>query len=378
MRIGIDARELMGRPTGVGRYLAELLAAWAQPPDGAPARHAFVLYGTAPLPSTVADRIRALRPALRVLPGTGGTAWEQWALPRAALHDSLDVLFAPAYTAPLRPRCPVVLTIHDLSYFAHPEWFGWREGLRRRLLTRLAANRARLVLTDTEFSRGEIQTRLGLPAVRIEVIPLGAGLPAGLDASRVPAAPALAPAREPVVLYVGSVFNRRRVPDLITAFGLVAERIPHARLEIIGENRTFPPQDLVALARASAAGDRIRIRSYVAEADLADAFSRASVFAFLSEYEGFGLPPLEALAAGIPPVLLDTPVAREVCGAAARFVAPGDVAATAAALVELLGSATARREVLAAAPSVLSRYAWPATARRTMEALEAAGAGRHA
>ncbi len=142
--------------------------------------------------------------------------------------------------------------------------------------------------------------------------------------------------------------------------------------------RTFPHQDLDALARASPAGDRIRIRSYVAEADLADAFSRASAFAFLSEYEGFGLPPLEALAAGIPPVLLDTPVAREVCGAAARFVAPGDVAATAAALVELLGSETSRRGVLAAAPSVLARYAWPVTARRTMEALEAAGAGRHA
>ena len=378
MRIGIDARELMGRPTGVGRYLAELLAAWALPPEGAQTRHAFVLYGKAPLPATVADRIRALHPAMRVLPGSGGTAWEQWTLPRATLHDALDVLFAPAYTAPLRLRCPVVLTIHDLSYFAHPEWFGWREGLRRRLLTRLAANRARLVLTDTQCSKDEIQTRLGLPAGRITVIPLGAGLPTGLGASRALDAPALAPAREPVVLYVGSVFNRRRVPDLITAFGLVAERIPDARLEIIGENRTFPRQDLDALARASPAGDRIRIRSYVAEAELADAFARASVFAFLSEYEGFGLPPLEALAAGIPPVLIDTPVAREVCGAAARFVAPGDVAATASALAELLGSETSRREVLAAAPSVLSRYAWPATARRTMEALEAAGAGRHA
>lgn len=375
MRIGIDARELMGRPTGVGRYLAELLAAWAQPPDGAPASHAFVLYGTAPLPAAVADRIRGLHPVMRVLPGSGGTAWEQWTLPRAAAHDALDLFFAPAYTAPLRLPCPFALTIHDLSYFAHPEWFGWREGLRRRLLTRLAANRARVVLTVTQFSKDEIQAYLGLPAGRIEAIPHGAGLPAALHAARTPADGA---GRAPLVLYVGSVFNRRRVPDLITAFGLVAERIPDARLEIIGENRTFPPQDLDALARASPAGDRIRIRSYVPEAELAAAFSRASAFAFLSEYEGFGLPPLEALAAGVPPVLLDTPVAREVCGAAARFVAPGDVAATAAALVELLGSETSRREVLAAAPSVLSRYAWPATARRTMEALEAAGAGRHA
>jgi alpha-1,3-rhamnosyl/mannosyltransferase len=180
------------------------------------------------------------------------------------------------------------------------------------------------------------------------------------------------------VLFVGSVFNRRRVPDLIAAFGLVAGRLPDAKLEIIGENRTFPPQDLDALARASGAGDRIRIRSYVPEDDLADAFSRASAFAFLSEYEGFGLPPLEALAAGIPPVVLDTPVAREVCGAAACYVAPGDVAGTADALVNLLGTGSARARVLAEAPAVLSRYSWPVTARRTMEALVAAGEGRHA
>jgi glycosyltransferase involved in cell wall biosynthesis len=378
MRIGIDVRELTGRPTGVGRYLAEVLTAWAAPRGDAGAGHAFVLYGTAPLPAGLADRLVRLPHAMRVLPGSGGTAWEQRTLPRAAAEDSLDVFFAPAYTAPLRLRCPLTLTIHDLSYFAHPEWFGWREGVRRRLLTRLSARRARSVLTDTQFSRDEIQSHLGLPSSRIAVIPLGAGLPAALTGARAQAAGSGPAGRERVVLFVGSVFNRRRVPDLIAAFGLVAGRLPDARLEIIGENRTFPPQDLGALARASGAGDRIRIRSYVPEGDLADAFSRASAFAFLSEYEGFGLPPLEALAAGIPPVLLDTPVAREVCGAAARYVAPGDVEGTAAALADLLGSDSARARVLAEAPAVLSRYSWPATATRTMEALEAAGAGRHA
>ena len=378
MRIGIDVRELTGRPTGVGRYLAEVLTAWADAPELASAGHAFVLYGTAPLPGGLADRLVGLRHAMRVLPGGGGTAWEQRTLPRAAADDPLDVFFAPAYTAPLQLRCPLALTIHDLSYFAHPEWFGWREGVRRRLLTRLSARRAQVVLTDTQFSRDEIQTHLGLPASRIAVIPLGAGLPAVLTRARAQAADAGPASRQRVVLFVGSVFNRRRVPDLIAAFRLVAGRMPDARLEIIGENRTFPPQDLDALARASGAGDRIRIRSYVPEDELADAFAKASAFAFLSEYEGFGLPPLEALAAGIPPVVLDTPVAREVCGAAACYVAPGDIAGTADALVNLLGTGSARARVLAEAPAVLSRYSWPATARLTMEALVAAGEGRHA
>jgi len=374
MRIGIDARELIGRPTGVGRYLAELLGAWADAASGVAGRHEFLLYGPAPLPAGVAASIHALRPTVRVIRGGGGTAWEQLTLPSAAARDGLDVFFAPAYTAPLRLSGPVALTIHDLSYFAHPEWFGWREGLRRRALTRLAARRATVVLTDTEFSRAEIQSHLGVPAHRIRVVALGAG------ARVCPEADAPSPGgvlrtsrRQPLVLYVGSVFNRRRVPDLISAFRLVLAAVPEARLDIIGENRTYPRQDLDALCRASGAGDRIRLRSYVPEAELADAFRRASVFAFLSEYEGFGLPPLEALASGIPPVLLDTPVAREVCGPAARYVPSGDVPAIAAALTELLRNPGARAAVMKEAGGILSRYSWPEAARQTMNALESAG-----
>jgi len=268
-----------------------------------------------------------------------------------------------------------VLTIHDLSFFAHPEWFRPREGIRRRLFTRLSARRATLVLTDTEFSRAEIHAHLGIPPDRVRVVHLGAGIPSPLLAAQA-AGPARGPAppgREPLILYVGSLFNRRRLPDLISALPAVLAKVPNARLEIVGENRTFPYQDLHALAIATGCGDRIRLRSYVSDAELADAFRRASVFAFLSEYEGFGLTPLEALACGIPVVVLDTPVAREVCGEAARYVAPGDGSGLVAALVDLLRDPDARHARLDAARAVLSRYSWPEAARRTMAALEDAG-----
>jgi glycosyltransferase involved in cell wall biosynthesis len=300
-------------------------------------------------------------------------------LPTAVKGDGLDLFFAPAYTAPLRVRCPVVVTVHDLSYFAHPEWFHAREGLRRRMLTRWSARRAALVLTDSQFSRTEIERHLGLPAARTRVIPLGASAPACLEDVQ-PAsllagqtASTSVPAREPFVLYVGTVFNRRRLPDLIASFPFVVAEVPEARLDIIGENRTFPHQDLAALSRRSGLGDRIGLSAYVSDEDLARAYSRASVFVFLSEYEGFGLTPLEALACGIPVVLLDTSVARELCGPAALYVAPGDPRAVAAAILSLLRDSNARRAVLAAAPDVLSRYSWTTAARMTMDALESAG-----
>ena len=377
MRIGVDTRELTGRATGVGRYLGELLAAWADPASGAALRHDFVLYCPAPLPAAVASRIERLRARVRVLPGGGGTWGEQTTLPSAAARDGLDLFFAPAYTAPLRLACPVALTIHDLSYFAHPEWFAAREGLRRRVVTKLAARRAAAVLTVSEFSRGEIARYLGIPAARIHAIPHGAGVPAFFRARSSADGTRGEAGAEPLVLFVGSILNRRRLPDLIAAFRLVLASVPRARLDIVGENRTYPRQDLDAICRASGAGDRIRVRSYVPDAELADAYRRASAFAFLSEYEGFGLPPLEALARGVPPVLLDTPVAREVCGRAARYVAPGDLPATAAALVDLLTSPAARDGVLREAGGVLSRYSWPEAARETLAALESAGRRAH-
>ena len=145
MRIAVDVRELCGRPTGVGRYLAGLLDAWS---DNATAqRHQWTLYAHArpPLPSPWHER-------LRVIGGGGGTAWEQTSLARAlGGAERPDVLFAPGYTAPLTVPAPLVLTIHDVSFFAHPEWFSFREGTRRRILTAWSARRARRVITDSRF-----------------------------------------------------------------------------------------------------------------------------------------------------------------------------------------------------------------------------------
>jgi glycosyltransferase involved in cell wall biosynthesis len=247
------------------------------------------------------------------------------------------------------------------------------------MVTRWSARRAALVLTDSLFSGTEVERHLGIRSARTRVIPLGASAPACLE--NMQSAPVVAgetgstsvPAREPIVLYVGSVFNRRRLPDLIAAFASVVADVPDARLEIIGENRTFPHQDLAALSRRSGLGDRIGLSAYVSDEKLARAYGRASVFVFLSEYEGFGLTPLEALACGIPVVLLDTSVAREVCGPAALYVAPGDPRAIAAAILSLLRDSNARRAVLAAAPDVLSRYSWTTAARMTMDALESVG-----
>jgi len=371
MRIAVDARELCGHPTGVGRYLGELLTEWIDEPNAR--RHDWTLY--APSMPNVPE---AWRSRVRIVAGRGGTSWEQWAYPRALAAERPDVLFAPAYSAPLTAPAPVVLTVHDVSFFAHPEWFSRREGTRRRLLTGWSARRAAAVITDTAFSHGEIVRHIGLPAGRVRVIPLGMRQANQQAAGGGLTDPGLADEREPIVLYVGSVFERRRVDQLMAAFDTVADRVPAARLEVVGENRTRRPRlDLEALRRRSRHGDRIHLHAYVDEPTLARLYARASVFAFLSEYEGFGLPPLEALAAGVPAVMLDTPVARETAGAAAHYVpATAGRDAIAAALVTVLTDAGVRRDLLAHAPAVLAQYAWPSTAAQTLSVIEGAAVGR--
>jgi glycosyltransferase involved in cell wall biosynthesis len=312
----------------------------------------------------------ALDHARVVLPGTGGSRWEQLTFAAALRGAQPDVLFAPAYTAPVFTRVPLVLAVHDVSFLAHPEWFSRRERLRRRLLTRAAARRAGRILTLSEFSRGEIERRVGAAAERILVIRPGIDLPA--PAPDLPRSTA----ERPTVLFVGTLLNRRHVPELVQAVALAANRIPGIALVIAGDNRTWPRQDPAALARTLGISSRVAVRAYVDEEELRRLYASASVFAFLSEYEGFGLTPLEALAAGVPPLVLDTPVSREVYRAAARYVERPDPDSIAGAIATLIQSADARSAVMAAAPAVLERYRWADSAAATLAALEEAAADR--
>ena len=364
MRIGIDARELGGRATGVGRYLGGLLREWSAGEQAR--RHEFVLYAAGPIEHPDLD---ARRFPGRLVAGRPGTWWEQVRLPRVAAADHLDVFFAPGYTAPLRIGVPIVVAIHDLSFVAHPEWSRLREGVRRRWLTRHAAERASAVITISEYSRREIIEHLGVPDSRIHVIPPGVSLPR----SEHPTAAMDRPPTAETVLFVGSIFNRRHVPDLVKAFGRVARRHPQASLDLVGDNRSHPYQDIRQTVAAEGLDGRVRWHEFASDEDLKRLYAGARAFAFLSEYEGLGLTPLEALAEGVPPVLLDTPVARESCGDAALYVPVNDVTATSRALELALFDEATRARLLAAAPAVLAKYSWPRAASDTLEVIEKAG-----
>ena len=364
VRIGIDARELLGHTTGVGRYLAELVARWTRDPRWA--GHELVLFTPRPVASTPAWLgTGGASVEVVVAPGGSGTAWEQWHLPRAAGRERLSVFFAPAYTMPLALRVPRVVSIHDVSFAAHPEWFPWRQGVRRRVLAGLGARHAAAVLTLTGFSKGEIAQHLGIAPARITVVaPAVDAHPAFRHATGT-----VPPDAPPLALYVGSIFNRRHVPEMIAAFARVLGDVPAARLEIVGENRTFPPEDPAGVVRALGIAAHVTLRDYVDEPTLAHLYAAARAFVFLSEYEGFGLTPLEAMARGVPAVVLDTAVAREAYGDGAIYVPAASGPDLGHELVRLFTDAAWHRERADAGRRVAARYSWDRAAIETFDVL---------
>ena len=356
LHIGIDGRELLGKPTGVGRYTAEVLRAWANDGDERFRYSVFVPAEPPDLLRQLGDRVEWVV----VAASHAGTLWEQVRLPGAIRRAGIDVLFAPGYTAPLRTKVPFVVVIHDVSFFAHPEWFGPREGFRRRRLTKAAAERAARVVTVSEFSASEIVRFLGIPREKIELAPNGPPVAA------MPSAPATKSTA--TVLYVGSLFNRRRIPDLLRGFAIVARSLPAARLVMVGDNRTTPLVDPHVEAAALGIGERVEWRAYLPDDELNRLYQSARAFAFLSDYEGFAITPIEAIAHGVPPVLLDTPVAREIYGGGALLVPP-DPAAIAAALETLLTDDAEHARVLAAGRQRMANFSWARTAAKVRAVL---------
>jgi glycosyltransferase involved in cell wall biosynthesis len=289
-------------------------------------------------------------------------------LPSVARADRPDVFFAPAYVCPLSLPIARVTMVHDLSFFFQPQDFPFRDALRRRLLVSLSVRASRAVLTNSDFSRREIARRFPSAADRVTAVPLGPD-------DDLPPPPPRDEARRRLgidgsfVITVGSVLNRRCLPELLRATARLARRHPGLVLDVVGDNRTHPRIDLAALAASLGIADRIRLSGFVGEADLADRYAAADAAVFLSEYEGFGLPALEAAARGVPLVVARPPSLGEIFGEVALTVAPRDESAVARAIDAVLTRPDLRARLTSAGHALARRHSWDRTAKVTRNVL---------
>jgi len=377
MRIGIDGRALERRRTGVARYLLNLLRVWGKDHRA----HEYHLYFEREVPSDpVLDgacftkRLPARLPVLKQ--NIRELLWEQTILPLAARRDRVDLLFSPAYTMPALFNGCAVVTIHDVSYEAHPEWSPWPQRLKLRTFSRLAARKARAVLTDSEFTRQALLKYYRLPAGKVSAIPLAADdflreRPAG-EARRI--VTGRFGLEEDYLLFVGSIFQRRQIPTLLEAFELALKDGGPRVLILVGTDclrSSFKlPQAINALNLRLGRRAVLHVPR-VEENELLCLYKAATAFVFLSQYEGFGMTVLEAMACGTPVISARTSSIPEVVADAALLVLdPTDAVQVSEAILAISADPERRADMVRRGLERASTFSWRRCAQETMRVLE--------
>jgi len=301
--------------------------------------------------------------------------WEQLLAPALLRVIGADVFHGALNVVPLACPVPSVVTIHDLAFIRFPQTFRAYNRTYLDFATRLTARRAARVLAVSEHTKREVVGLLGVPAERVVVTPNAARShfvpPASGAVERLRTRHGLP---ERFALYVGTLEPRKNLPTLLQAYVEVARRHPDAPL-LIGGGKGWLYQPIFEQLERLGLRERVRFVGYIDEEELPLWYAAATVFVFPSIYEGFGMPPLEAMSCGTAVVTSNSASLPEVVGDAGLMAPPTDAAALADAISRVLGDAELREELRARGLRRAGQFNWRTTAERTLQAY-AAAAGR--
>ncbi len=361
--IALDGHMIGTQETGNETYAGQLAAGL-----GRLGGYHYRLY--TPLPEAVPEAVHGLRAlTLRPFPNVPSAVRVPWLYPRLLRVDGARLLHVQ-YVAPPRAPCAVVVTVHDVSYKHFPEFFSPRVRLITGLLVGPSIRRAARVLTLSECSRQDILRFYGVPPERVVVTPAAGPQYWPQSAAEIGRVRAAYDLPERYVLAVGNVQPRKNLPRLITAFHTIAAEVPDVQLVLVGRSAWRGSEVEATVERLGLAG-RVRFTGYVPDADLPALYSGAACFCYPSLYEGFGLPPLEAMACGTPTITSNVSSLPEVVGDAALLVDPTSVPDLTAALRRLLTDPAAQATYRARGLVQADRFSWDRTARETRAVYDA-------
>jgi len=375
------------RSAGIHTYIDHLLAHLPHVDSGV--RYTVYTNAQPPIDARIRPaRLPTAQPPMRIL-------WEQLAQPLALLRDRPDVLHAAAFVAPLASRCPSVVTVYDLSFALFPDFFRGPNQTYLRIFTRRSARRARRVVAISEHTRRDVHRLYGVPLDRIDV-----ACP-GVDARfrRLPREEVEAFRRkhslpEKFFLYLGTLEPRKNLDRLIDAYALLevgswkledgntslrSEVEQNWRLVLVG-GKGWMSDNLFTRVKELGLEQRVMFAGYAPADELPLWYNAATAFVYPSLYEGFGMPPLEAMACGTPVITSSAASLPEVVGDAGLVVAPEDVPGLAQAMRRVWRDEALRGELSRRGVERARRFTWEATARATVESYRRAlgNSGRRA
>jgi glycosyltransferase involved in cell wall biosynthesis len=288
---------------------------------------------------------------------------EQTALPRAARRCGIDVLLNAGFTAPALAPCPQVTVFHDLQHKRHPEHFRWFDLPAWRIMLRLSAMRSHRVIAVSKATATDLQRYYGLGPDRVSVVPHGVDhhfFEIGRHRHR-----------QRFLLCVSTLHPHKNIDRLLRAFHAFHNSHPDFRLVLAGI-RGFHTEAIEKLIGNLQLGDAVTLTGWIPRDDLYTLYREAWAFVYPSTFEGFGMPVLEALAAGIPTACSSIAPLEEVAANAVRYFAPTDEMEMASALEAIVTDEVLRMRLSNAGPTRASQFSWQACARQTLAVLEEA------
>ncbi len=363
LRIGVNALYLI--PGGVGGteiYLRSLLPALAEI-DRANSYFVFLNRETGADIVPRAENWRIVSVDVEARNRPARILCEQTELPFEARRLRLDVMFNPGFTAPLACACPNVTVFHDLQHKRQPENFRWFDLPFWRMLLYGAAHRSKRLIADSEATRDDLVRFYHLDPGRITVAPLGVD-PAFFEIAR-------HTSLRPFLLAVSTLHPHKNLDRLLRAFAAFHKLRPEFRLVVAGL-RGFHTEALEALRTALDLNETVRFTGWIPRQELYDLFAEADAFIYPTTFEGFGLPVLEALAAGIPTACSNIQPVSGIAGEAALQFDPFDEAAILAAIQRIVSDELLREKLALLGPARAAKFSWERTARLTLDAIYAA------
>ncbi len=376
MKIGINSMFFQFPASGSGQYLSHLLNAIAEIDK----KNDYTLFGPRPIEN---GSVPAYPYKVSRVPNFATkndniekVMWEQFTGPAAAHKAGMDLFHVPYFAPPLLLRTPTIVTIHDVIPLRLPAYQPNSRVKAYMNLVARSARRASMIITVSQHAEQDIIDVLKLPAERIRVIYEAAGEEYGpvTDPEKLAEARARYDVGERYVFYLGGLDQRKNVPQLVRAFAQVYKQVgdPDLRLLIAGnpdkqKGSLFP--DPRPIAAELGVTEQIKYH-FIAEEDKAAMYSGASLFVFPSLYEGFGLPPLEAMCSGAPVVCSNRTSLPEVVGDAALSVDPNDTQALVEAMSSVLTNSDLRTDLRARSLKRAQQFSWQKTAAETIAVYE--------